>query len=130
MLHQDENVAQRFSNHLDSKLDPNNISTNLDTLCQQISTSIAESVDVVCPKSVVSKSSPPWENDELQNLIAKLRKEPSNSTLQSEVREKRKMLKQQFYSKKAYEINFAAEARDFEKEFQLVNNSWVAGALL
>ena len=59
MLHQDENVAQRFSNHLDSKLDPNNISTNMDTLCQQISTSIAESVDVVCPKSVVSKSSPP-----------------------------------------------------------------------
>ena len=122
MLHQDENVAQLFSTHLDSKLDPNNIPTNLDTLCQQISTSIAESVDVVCPKSIVSKSSPPWENEELQNLMAKLRKEPSNSTLQSEVRNKRKLLKQQFYSKKANEINCAAEARDVEKEFQLAKS--------
>jgi len=116
------NVAQRFSNHLDSKLDPNDIPTNLDTLCQQISTSIAESVDVVCPKTIASKSSPPWENIELQNLMAMLRKEPSNSDLQSEVREKRKVLKQQFYSEKANEINCAAEAREVEKEFQLAKN--------
>ena len=32
------------------------------------------------------------------------------------------MLKQQFYSKKANEINCAAEARDVEKEFQLAKN--------
>ena len=76
----------------------------------------------MCPKSIVSKSSPPWENEELHNLMAKLRKEPSNSNLQSEVRNKRKLLKQQFYSKKANEINCAAEARDVEKEFQLAKN--------
>ena len=93
VLHQDKNTAQLFSNLLDSKLDTNNIPTELDALCQQISTSIADTVATICPKSTISKSSPPWENTELQNLMAKLRKEPSNSALQSEIREKRKMLK-------------------------------------
>ena len=49
--------------------------------------------------------------------MAELRKEPSNSTLQKEIREKRKILKDEYYSKKAKEINSAAEARQVEKEF-------------
>ena len=121
-LHLDSNTALLYSNHLDSKLDTDNIPTDLDALCSHISTSIADSIADICPKSTVSKSSPPWENADLQNLMAKLRKEPSNSTLQSEIRNKRKMLKDQYYSKKASEINSAAEARQVEKEFQLAKN--------
>ena len=115
VLHLDKNTAQRFSEHLDSKLDPDNIPTDLDALCQHISTSISESVESICPKSTTSKSSPPWENSDLQKLMANLRKEPLNSALQAEIREKRKMLKDQYYSKKATEINCAAEARQVEK---------------
>ena len=56
--------------------------------------------------------------------MAKLRKEPSNSSLQTEVREKRKMLKDEYYSysKKATEINCAAEARQVERELQLAKS--------
>ena len=121
-LHLDSNTALLYSNHLESKLDTNNIPTDLDALCQKISTSIADSVAASCPKSIVSKTSPPWENTDLQNLMARLRKEPSNSALQSEIRTKRKILKDQYYSKKASEINCAAEARQVEKEFQLAKN--------
>ena len=88
VLHQDKNTARLYSDHLDSRLDPDNIPTDLDELCQHISTSISESVATICPKSTTSKSSPPWENSDLQELMAKLRKEPNNSALQTEIREK------------------------------------------
>ena len=94
----------------------------MDGLCHQISSCIADSVDAVCPKSLVSKMSPPWENADLQHLMPELRQDPLNAVLQSEVRDKRKMLKDQYYSKKASEINSAAEARQVEKEFQLAKN--------
>ena len=54
--------------------------------------------------------------------MAKLRKEASNSALQSEIREKRKMMKDHYYSQKGREINIASEARQVEKEFQLAKN--------
>ena len=119
VLHQDNNITHLYSEHLDSKLDPDNIPTDLDLLCERISTSIHDSVEATCPKSVHSKSSPPWENSDLQELMVKLRKEPNNSALRTEIREKRKLLKDQFYNKKAMEINCAAEARQVEKEFHL-----------
>ena len=122
VLHQDKHTAQLYSDHLDSKLDPDNIPTDLDELCQHISTSILESVDTICPKSTTSKSSPPWENSDLQELMAKLRDEPKNSALQTEIREKRKLLKNQYYYEKAQDINSAAEARQVEKEFHLAKS--------
>ena len=122
VLHLDKNTAQLFSDHLNSKLDPANIPTDLDALCQHISTSISKSVETICPKSTLSKSPPPWENSDLQELMTKLRTEPSNSAIQTEIREKRKLLKDQYYSQKATEINCAAEARQVEKEFILAKN--------
>ena len=62
------------------------------------------------------------KNSDLQELMAKLRTEPSNSAIQTEIREKRKLLKDQYYSQKATEINCAAEARQVEKEFILAKN--------
>ena len=91
VLHQDKNTARLYSDILDSKLDPDNIPTDLDELCQHISTSTSESIATVCPKSTISKSSPPWENSELQELMAKLRKEPRNSALQTEIRKETKI---------------------------------------
>ena len=100
-LHQDENIAKLFSEHLDSKLDPSNIPTDLDVLSQQISSSISDAVQAVCPKATSSKSSPPWEDAELQIMMENLRKDPSNTALRREIREKRKSLKNIFYSKKS-----------------------------
>ena len=91
----------------------------MDVLSQQISSSISDAVQAVCPKATSSKSSPPWEDAELQIMMENLRKDPSNTALRREIREKRKSLKNIFYSKKAAEINSASEARQVEKEFQL-----------
>ena len=44
------------------------------------------------------------------------------SSCRQKIREKRKELKDQFYSEKASEINNAAEARQVEKEFYLAKN--------
>ena len=55
-------------------------------------------------------------------MMSNLRKDPSNSSLRKNIREKRKELKDQFYSQKASEINTAAEARQVEKEFYYVKN--------
>ena len=55
-------------------------------------------------------------------MMTKLRKDPNNVSLRKKIREKRKELKDQFYSKKASEINSAAEARQVEKEFYLAKN--------
>ena len=68
------------------------------------------------------KSAPPWENHELHAMMANLRNDPCNSSLRKNIREKRKELKDQFYSQKASEINTAAEARQVEKEFYYVKN--------
>ena len=70
----------------------------------------------------MSSQPPPWENPELQAMMSNLRKDPSNSSLRKNIREKRKELKDQFYSQKASEINTAAEARQVEKEFYYVKN--------
>ena len=121
-LHLDEKVAKQYSESLDHKLDPDNIPSDLDVLCDQITSSIRESVEATCPKSVHVKSAPPWENPELQAMMSNLRKDPSNSSLRKNIREKRKELKDQFYSQKASEINTAAEARQVEKEFYYVKN--------
>ena len=118
-LHQNNETAKLYSEHLDTKLDPDNIPTDMDKLCQHICSSIHESLDAACPKFVQSKSSSPWENAELHELMAKLRKDPNNRALQREIREKRKSLKDVYYNRKALEINCAAEARQVEKEFQL-----------
>ena len=119
LLHQNNETAKLYSEHLDTKLDPDNIPTDMDKLCQHICSSIHESLDAACPKFVQSKSSSPWENAELHELMAKLRKDPNNRALQREIREKRKSLKDLYYNRKALEINCAAEARQVEKEFQL-----------
>ena len=121
-LHLDEKVAKQYSESLDHKLDPDNIPSDIDVLCDQITSSIRESVEATCPKSVHVKSAPPWENPELQAMMSNLRKDPSNSSLRKNIREKRKELKDQFYSQKASEINTAAEARQVEKEFYYVKN--------
>ena len=121
-LHQDETVAMQYSELVNSKLDPNNIPSDLDILCDQITSSIQESVEATCPKSVPVKSAPPWESPELQTMIGNLRKDPCNSTLRKNIRDKRKELKDHFYNKKAAEINNAAEARQVEKEFYLAKN--------
>ena len=110
VLHQDKNIAQLYSDLVDSKLDPNDIPTDLDELCQQISSSISESVDTICPKSTPTKTALPWEDSDLQKLMAKLRTNPKNYALQREIKEKRKKLKDQYYNRKAAEINCAAEA--------------------
>ena len=112
----------QYSELINSKLDPNNIPSDLDILCDQITSSIQESVEAVCPKSVHVKSVPPWECPELQTMMSNLRKDPSNSILRKNIRDKRKELKDHFYSKKAAEINNAAEARQVEKEFSLAKN--------
>ena len=91
----------------------------MDNLCQHICSSIYDSLDAVFPKIVQSKSSSPWENAELHDLMAKLRKDRNNCALQREIREKRNSLKASYYNHKALEINCAAEARQVEKEFQL-----------
>ena len=82
VLHQDKNIAQLYSDLVDSKLDPNDIPTDLDELCQQISSSILESVDTICPKSTPTKTALPWEDSDLQKLMVKLRKNPQNFALQ------------------------------------------------
>ena len=121
-LHRNKDTAKNFSQHLDSGLDPGNIPADLDELCNAITTAIHESVDKVCPKIVHYKSSAPWENSDLQDLMAKLRKDPQNSLIQKQIRYKRKSLKDLYYHEKAMEINCAAEARQVEKEFQLAKN--------
>ena len=121
-LHQNKDTAKLYSELLDSKLDPENIPTDLDKLCQHISSSIHESLDTACPKSVQSKSCAPWENSDLQELMAKLRKDTNNLALRKQVRKKRKSLKDNYYHQKAIEINCAAEARQVEKEFNLAKN--------
>ena len=56
-------------------------------------------------------------------MMSNLRKDPSNSSLRKNIREKRKELKDQFYCQKASEVNSAAEARQVEKEeFYYVKN--------
>ena len=121
-LHQDENIAKLYSEQLDSKLDPDCIPSDLDVICDRITSSIQDSIEAVCPKSAPVKSAPPWENPELQVMMTKLRKDPNNVSLRKTIREKRKELKDQFYSEKASEINNAAEARQVEKEFHLAKN--------
>jgi len=121
-LHQNKDIAQRYSAHLDSLLDLENIPSDVDALCHQISSSIREALDTVCPKSVERKPSEPWKNLELQDLMTQLRKNPKNVSLKNQVREKRKVLKDLYYHQKAMEINCAAEARQVEKEFQLAKN--------
>ena len=121
-LHQDENIAKLYSEQLDSKLDPDCIPSDLDAICDRITSSIQDSIEASCPKSVSVKSAPPWENAELQDMMSKLRKDPNNVALRKNIREKRKELKDQFYSTKASEINNAAEARQVEKEFYLAKN--------
>ena len=86
LLYQNNEIAKLFSEHLDKKLDPDHIPTDMDKLCQHICSSIHESLDAACPKFVQSKSSSPWEN-ELHELMAKLRK--FESSLQMEIRENR-----------------------------------------
>ena len=88
-LHQDENIAKLYSEQLDSKLDPDSIPSDLDALCDRITTSIHDSIEATCPKSVHVKSAPPWENAELQDLMARLRKDPNNVAKTSERKEKR-----------------------------------------
>ena len=122
VLHQNKDTAKLYSEHLDSKLDLDNIPSDLDILCQRVCSSIHESLDIACPKPVQSKSSPPWENSELQDLIAKLRKDPNNVARQKQIREKRKSLKNLYYHQKAMEISCAAEARQVEKEIQLAKS--------
>ena len=58
-LHLDEKVAKQYSKSLDHKLDPDNIPSDLDVLCDQITSSIRESVEATCPKSVHVKSASP-----------------------------------------------------------------------
>ena len=119
VLHQNKDIAKIYSEHLDSGLDPNNIPNDLDKLCDHISHTIQESLDKVCPELTQTKSSEPWENSELQDLMADLRKDPNNTALQKQIRDKRKFLKDLYYHEKAMAINSAAEARQVEKEFQL-----------
>ena len=54
-------------------------------------------------------------------MMANLRKESSNAALRLEIREKRKLLTNIFYSQKSAEIDNSSEARQVEKEFQLAN---------
>ena len=97
----------------------------MDNLCQHICSSIHDSLDSACPKIFQSKSSSLWENAELHDLMAKLRKDPNNRALQREIREKRKSLKDSYYNHKALEINCAAVARQVEKEIQLAKTFYM-----
>ena len=121
-LHQNKDIEQRYFAHLDSLLDPENIPADVDALCHQISSSIHEALDTICPKSVECKASEPWTNSELQDLMTQLRKDPKNASLKNQVREKCKVLNNLYYHQKAMEINCAAEARQVEKEFHLAKN--------
>ena len=85
---------------------------------------IKTSLDASCPTITPIKSNEPWEDAELQWLISKLRKVSLKEAkkLQKQIRQKRTLLKNEFYKKKAAEINNAAEARQIEKEFQLAKS--------
>ena len=122
ILIQNRESIKKYSEHLDSALDPENIPTDLDQLCDHISNTIRDSLDKVCPKKATVKTSAPWEDSELQKLMDDLRKDHKNTALQRQVRDKRKHLKDLYYHEKALAINSAAEARQVEKEFQLAKS--------
>ena len=79
LLHQNNDIAKLFSEHLGKKLDSDHIPTDMDNLYQP------DSLDDACLKIVQSKSSSPCENAELHDLMAKLRKDPNNRALQREI---------------------------------------------
>ena len=120
-LRQDDNIAKTYYDMLDNDLNINDIPSDIDLLSERIGAAIRDSLDKA-PKILQTKASYPWQNDELQSMMTDLRKSPQNDTLRKQIRAKRKFLKDQYYHEKALAINNAAEARQVEKEFQLVKS--------
>ena len=118
-LRDNKSAAKLYSDQLDSKLGLEDIPNDLEQIADDITVAIQDSLEAICPKIIPAKSSEPWLDQELQNLMSKLHKNPKNRALQKQIRERRKTLKDQYFHEKAIALNTAAEARQVEKEFQL-----------
>ena len=121
VLRNDPNIQKTYSDTLDSKLVSINLPSDINDLCQHITSTVTSSLESVCPLVSVQKIKEPWEDDELLKMIQNLRTSsgPELKQLQKNIKSKRIELKQKYYGEKAASINTASEARKVEMEFRL-----------
>ena len=101
-LRQDDNVAKAYSEFLDADLNIDDIPSDIDLLSERIGDVILDSLDKACPKMVKAKDSYPWENAELQSMMADLRKSAQNSNLRKQIREKAQISERSVLSREGY----------------------------
>ena len=114
-------TRERLTEKLDSELNDIELS-DIDELNEKIVSTVRQCVDAVCPTIDHVKKKQPWEDDKLQLMIKELRAQSSHTEMrkqQKAIKNRRQILKNDYYREIANNIKSAAEARQVEKEFAL-----------
>ena len=115
-------VQETFSSGLDNHLSDTIDTTDVDALESIITTAIETVTSETIPSTERKNETNPWANDTYISLIdeRKLCKDPARrEDLGKEIKKRRMILSNSYYSKKADEINYASECRNVEEEFRL-----------
>ena len=124
-LKNDEGVIKCYSDALDIALENVRESDNIDALSDKITTSIQKSSDSSILSKDRSTDNRPWVDETFLHLIEdrnKSKKGEERLALNKEVKKYRDKIKNEYFEKKADDINMASESRDVEEEFRLENN--------
>ena len=117
VLHHCADKRKTLTEELDRNLNITNMN-NVDEINEMITTTVKECIENVCPTITKVKKKEPWEDENLQKMISKLRKTSNHEQLrkqQKAIKNKRRELKNKYYRDAADNINTAAEARRVEK---------------
>ena len=120
-----KNTIKSYSEALeDSVGDTTNI-TDIDKLCDKITSAIQTSSEATIPIRTNAKETKPWVDVTFLKLIDsrnQCKNVDERLLLNKELKEYRDKIKNEYYGKKAASINVASEARNVEAEFRKMSD--------
>lgn len=125
VLRENEGVRKRYSDELDLALKDIESLDNINEISDKITTSIEQSSKGAIPimdKLTISK---PWVDEEFLRLTEERNKSTNpeeRGKLNSAVKKHRDQINNEYFDKKARQINAASECRNVEEEFRLANS--------
>ena len=127
LLSQNHEISEDYSHALSDNLETSIASSasTPDEIDEIITNAIHKSTEATIPKRTDAQDNKPWVDDTFLKLIESRNKSTTKSeqdSLNKQVRKYRDKLKNDYYQKKASEINMARESRNVEKEFRLARN--------
>ena len=121
VLRDEEDKRQELTQKLEENL-CSLTSTDVDILNEEITNTVRECAEAVCPPLDEEEKKEPWEDECLMQMIRDMKKCKDRKRVKSyqkQIKDRRKYLKNAYFKEIADNINTVAEARQVDKEFAL-----------